>query len=563
MNVLFNPRALANAMLRGAMRIAPVHAAEWGEAMLGELHYVEGNWSALAWAVGGASVLMKHALFSLLVPGQAGQTASSNRHFFAKEKPMRKSTIIAAAACLAASLLFFAAPAFRQAFGISLTQWHSLVRSLYGADEPRYPDTDFLRIADTARKNHDAEALAYVAMHGWGDPSAAAIADEAVRMDPKLTWIYAVVARRNSSWPEIDGWIVKLEQFDPENALPHLIAAEQATYRSVMGGKYRFGQYESDTAWQKAMAAAFASARVDTYADRLQQLNFDVARRYGVDSPSQIESQYFLSMGIASGLGNSVDYAKSLLQSGDDLAAHGDSAGALKQYWTAIHFGEMIRPPQHRTYDAYRNGIFANVLLEESYKHLAAFYSARGDRQQAEFFGYLVTTGEQARSDDRTAARQRFAGTPAERWNANILGVSGIALFLCGGVLLACAVMTAVKSLSAQPRKLLTGRFTNVLAGASAVGLLLSTAALYLSYRPYDELVRAYLQDGDPSHLQTLTVFLNYLNYDAYLPRVGTLYDLRDFPISFWAVTIALCAIALIYASARFIAKFRDRAVAA
>jgi hypothetical protein len=194
MTIKLDLRSIATALLHSALKIAPPYAAEWGRAMLGELHHVEGDWAALAWALGGAGVLAKHAFLSLIIPSHANQIATSGGKFFAREKPMRKSTLIGAAACVAASLLFFAAPTFRQAFRLSLTQWHSLVGSLYGGALYGNPPPDFARLADRARKNHDAEGLAFVASHGWGSPSAASLAEEAVRMDPKLTWLYAVVA---------------------------------------------------------------------------------------------------------------------------------------------------------------------------------------------------------------------------------------------------------------------------------------------------------------------------------------------------------------------------------
>ena len=53
------PRSLAILLLRFAIWIAPHDTLDWGRGMLSELHHVEGNWSALVWAVGGAGVLAK------------------------------------------------------------------------------------------------------------------------------------------------------------------------------------------------------------------------------------------------------------------------------------------------------------------------------------------------------------------------------------------------------------------------------------------------------------------------------------------------------------------------
>lgn len=55
------PRKWARALLRWALRIAPANSREWAEAMLAELDYVEGDWAALWWALGGVTVLAQRA----------------------------------------------------------------------------------------------------------------------------------------------------------------------------------------------------------------------------------------------------------------------------------------------------------------------------------------------------------------------------------------------------------------------------------------------------------------------------------------------------------------------
>ena len=102
MSSYFHLRAVATGLLHVGLKIAPPDAAEWGHAMLGELHHVEGDWAALAWALGSASVLAKHALLSLLIPAPSNQIVSEGR-FFDRETPMKKSTLIVAAACTVVS----------------------------------------------------------------------------------------------------------------------------------------------------------------------------------------------------------------------------------------------------------------------------------------------------------------------------------------------------------------------------------------------------------------------------------------------------------------------------
>jgi hypothetical protein len=556
-------RTIAAALLRAALKITPPGAAEWGRAMLAELHHVEGDWAALAWAIGGAGILAKHALLSVFVPGNANQIAPSEGKFFAKETPMRKSTAIAAAACLAASLLFFVAPTFRQAFQLSLTQWHSLIRSLYGGYSYRDPSAAFSKIADQARENHDAEAMAFVALHRRSAPDSAALADEAVRIEPQLTWIYAVVASSNRSQPEINDWIAKLEQFDPQNAVPHLIQAEVAESNALNRNRFVFQSYLTDPAWLSAMSDAFASSKIDTYGDRVRDLDHRVALLHGFDDPYQAQSEYFLTAGVFPGMGNSNDYVKLLLKSGDALDARGDHQGAEKQYRLATHVGEVLQAASRPAAGLFRTPAFADVLLQDPYHHLASFYEKQGDLEQAAHFSDLAVKADQERQSALDSIRPLIAGTAAERWNADILGLSGIAMFACIVIIPLCAIITIVKSRSIQLSKLRAGRVTKLLASCAIVGLFVSTAALYLSYRPYAQIVRAYLHDGDTSRLLALSAFLSHLDYAQLPPQHQALYSLWNFPMYFWAGIIALCAIALVFTAVKFIAQSRRPIVAA
>src|SRR6266404_6197737 len=143
------------------------------------------------------------------------------RRLFSKEGPMRKS-VLAITACVLASLLFFIAPVFRQAFRVSLLPWEFLVKTDHNRLNP-----EMQSIVKKAEQDNDAEALAFVAFRHPQSSEGARLADEAVRLDPKLIWVYAIVAVRGCPPPETDRWVPALERFDLQNALPHLIGAEK------------------------------------------------------------------------------------------------------------------------------------------------------------------------------------------------------------------------------------------------------------------------------------------------------------------------------------------------
>src|SRR5215472_6154416 len=54
-------RKLASALLKTALRHSSAESRCWAEAMLGELDFVESDWAALRWAVGGSTALLRHS----------------------------------------------------------------------------------------------------------------------------------------------------------------------------------------------------------------------------------------------------------------------------------------------------------------------------------------------------------------------------------------------------------------------------------------------------------------------------------------------------------------------
>ena len=207
-------RSVATVLLQSALRIAPQHAAEWGRAMLGELQHVEGDWAAFAWAAGGAGVLAKHALLSLVIPGQTDEIVP----IVAKENPMRKSTLIAAAACLAACLLFFAVPSFREGLSLVLSSWHYTWQSAPGSEIVRWTE-----LGRKAESRGDTATMAYAAME-LSTPEGDRMAERAIARDPSLTWINyftAIVGDRDRRTKLLSA----LSKWDPDNAVPYLFIA--------------------------------------------------------------------------------------------------------------------------------------------------------------------------------------------------------------------------------------------------------------------------------------------------------------------------------------------------
>lgn len=58
------PRRIARALLEAALRLAPPASADWAAAMLHELDFIPGEWSALRWALGSSFAILRHAILN-------------------------------------------------------------------------------------------------------------------------------------------------------------------------------------------------------------------------------------------------------------------------------------------------------------------------------------------------------------------------------------------------------------------------------------------------------------------------------------------------------------------
>ncbi len=543
------PRRLAILLLRFGIWIAPHDTHDWGHGMLSELNHVEGNWAALIWSIGGAGVLAKHAVLAVILPGSHRQTASSASELFVKERPMRKTILAAISACVVASLLFFLAPAFRQAFQVSLAQWHDIVHVRFALDGQN-SDPELVALAEKAEQSHDAEGLAFVVMRASNQSESARLADEAVHLDPKLTWIYAIVAVQCPWRPEIDSWIPELEKWDPQNALPYLIAAEKIDVDQVVREKIPHRTDEEPLAWQAAMAAAFRSSKLDTYSSRLKELDRRVLPRYHLDDPFQVLGDDSWYGWPSYGAQDTSGYAKSLIESGDSLQASRDRKGAAEKYWAVARFGQMLWP---------HGGFFVRREIKEAYKRLGTLSEMDGNKAEATFYALLADQLDREEESDRASMRHRFAGSNVSHWNAFLVKLAGLSMLVCGGVLLMCALGVVVRARSVRLPSLRPSRLTLALAFASAIGALLGSAVLFVSYWPYFQLLQRFARNGDEGDISELTNFLG----DTQLP-LGSQFNLGSSNIVFyfWFAITILCALALLIAVVRHF-QTRSRASAA
>ncbi len=494
-------RQAATALLESAIRIAPPDSRDWGRAMMGELPYVEGSWAGTLWALGGSSVLAKQALASFIIPGRRGKGIVPDGGLFAKSATLRKAALAIGGACVLTALLFFAAPPFRQAFQVALAPWyhpHQLASS--------NADPGFRALAKRAEMGHDPEGLAFCAVRLQDPHESARLAEEAVHLDPNLLWVYALVAMRNPRLSETGSWVEKLEHWDSQNALFHLITAESIEQAHYRQGVWSPPTPEQERAWQGAMAAAFQSPKFDDYLDRVAQLSRRVVPRYGFYDPYEVESREQIDLPIHA-FQNSERYAKSLLNSGADREAKGDGKGGREEYWTVARFGQLI-DSQGRTGLEHWMG---TSLQSMAYRQLQASSQKEGKQSEAALFGYLAAKFDPVKGEHAGFPGESAFGLNTARRNAEVVETSGLMILLFSGlVVVATLIVIAGSRRGKRPVAQRARPVATMVVLTSAVGLLFSSITLYLTYRPYWYIFHSAILNGDRVGTSDFRYFLNF-----------------------------------------------------
>jgi len=517
-------RQAATALLESAIRIAPPDTREWGQAMRGELSYVQGPWAAVMWALGGASVMVRHALISLFIPGRRGQGITPDGGLFAKNISLRKAALVTAGGCILAALLFFLAPPFRQALRVALKSWHF---ELAMASQP-----SFEALAQRAELQHDPEGLAFCAVRLQNSRESARLAEEAVRLDPSLLWVYAVVGLRHPELDEINQWMPRLARWDPQNSLLHLIEAgstERAQYRRGV----RTPTEEQDQAWRGAMAAAFQSPRFDDYLDRLSELNRRVATRYHLNDPDELlcgEEELGIPFGA---FWDSQRFAKSILQSGQNREARGDRKGAGEQYWAVARFGQVMDSQAHTSYEHWAG----TALQAMAYKQLQALTEKEGNAGEARLFSYLAAKFDLVKGEQTRFLEEWVFGQEISRRNAAVLQISSLTMLIFSGLMvIAASILIAGSRPGGRLDAPRTQPAATIVALTSAVGFLLSSGTIYLTYRPYWYIFQHGILNGDRSQARDLRNFL-MATEDLVPPNL---------PVYFWMGVTVLGVIGLV-----------------
>jgi hypothetical protein len=410
------------------------------------------------------------------------------------------------------SLAFFFVQDFR--WGLQIPYWEATTGLRW--DLPAFSQESLLALAERARQSHDARSLAFVALQ-IGPDRDVAFADQAVAMDPSLTWIYYGVANRHRDdhgWKQpafaatLKGWIAKLQAFDPQNAVPYLLEAEAIRDRTEKFPDLyppftpdKGDAVAKQAGWLAAMEKAFTSPQYDGYAARRFDLDRTVLKANGWARPDRMvlasATHPIPNLLNVRGYAN---YKVKYLALEAERAKHHDQA--MRQLFQTALFGQRMQV-EGSTLIEQLIGVSVDRIASEP---LEAELKKAGQADQAELVAFSF---RRFRRDHHEAShRDPLAVSSNQSWAILAAHISAFAVVFFAAATLLCALyLNAKRWIRVQTR----GHIFQFVTGAVnylAVLLFVSCLVLFLVCLPYFVNFRHYMDaPGEIRNLEPM--FMN------------------------------------------------------
>ena len=539
-------RRLAAAIARGAVRTWPDETRYWGAALERELEEVEGSAASVRWAVGGVMLFSRawidHVLRSWKRPAGVPETGPLATLAESARRVPRTPRFVTMLLLLA-SLAILMIPDARHAISATFDVWSDTWNERWVETKP----STLSHLREVAERNRDTQAMALLALVSDDHTERIRMAEEAVRLDPSLTWIYAEVwtqDERTSCCHRVlpGGWVEALEKWDPENAVPRLVAADQmlAQFEADWTKNGYRGWYENsaekylkgNAQWLAAMDFAFQAPKYESYYRNRWELYRDVSQRYGFrDTGMAREVLLLLPL-------NRIDdaeiYSSILLERGDEAEKAGRKQEAEELYSRPLRVSESMGAQSQISFE---RSAWAHIGLD-AMRRLEPLLAKSGRNAEA--------ASLQSRMD---AVQAGFLPSSPEReWAWSETGWEGLAIrFLTSAVLLLFGLSVAsLLAISIGRRVESRGRVLwSVGVDLFPILLLVASAGLYVAYRPVALVYEQYMSWTLPiSNFRTLLYALRtpYESPDG-MVQVYSYFD----PYHYWMAAIVALSIVALY----------------
>ncbi|HXT75893.1 MAG TPA: hypothetical protein VN780_06350 [Candidatus Eisenbacteria bacterium] len=491
------------------VRLWPEETKDWARAFAAELPEIEGFSESVRWLLGGVMLLtrerFRHFLKSLGRPAGLGATDPLGAVIKSSRRVPRTPRVVTAM-LLGASLAILLHPEVRTS-----------VRAV-AVRESWNPEawSTFHDLQRKAAETGDARLLALLSLLNHNNSDRARLGSEAIAKDPSFIWLayryfypadspdertqlHQAASERNKS----------LQEWDPDNAVPRLFAAE-LLFEDIVAASPKVSSFHflhphelnalektaaANSEWLATMDGAFRAPQYDTYASRRLELVRNIASQYHINDPDV--TGYVVAGGPLPQFSNVLTYAHILLYRNSPAGNGASDASAAADAWKVLHFAQRMQLRGRTRIE----DIIAIEIAQQACERLQPLLEKTGQRDQAALINLELERSNVAL--ERIKSRnQSWSFSPT---NGN-LAWTGLTIHIAAYAALA----SLAASLAALALFARTARSTNKYRGFFPVLcslvvdiapplLLLTCVVLFVAYHPYARTYQSYFQAQDPS----------------------------------------------------------------
>jgi tetratricopeptide (TPR) repeat protein len=539
---------------RAIVRIWPAESREWGQAFAAELPAAESTGAATTWLIGGLMLLLrewlKHAWRALGRPLGASSASDTTAAFTPRYSRTPRTPLWLMLALTLSSLALLLHPEVRQAL--------TFLRSAYTSHGWTPEEwSSYKKLTEISKTNRDPHLLALLSLLSSNPDERSQLSQEAILKDPTLTWLdyeqsFTPVYDRRKQIHISRDRIERLNEWDPQNSIPHILAAEimaespqHEEWEAVMRGKPASDieiRIAANPAWIAEMHAAFSAPKYDNYMPQATELIRIVSSQFSVRDPRIAE--YILSSKRVPQFLLLDDYAQFLEDRGSACEKAGNTQQALASYSEILRFAQRIKLNAETPDEQY----FAERMGQTAGEKLAPLYASLGRADEASMISFQVAQWK-AEHDPRIfrymPLRYHRAEFKSLVWSGLLINLAGLSLLLILPLALISILFVASRRKTPAAQRGFTDFCASLFADAAPWLLLASSLLIFFTYHPYAQICRAFL-DGGPA-APTLQSFMSAMMVPFAIPdNFEFLHD----PVSHWsALTTFLCLLLILFLS--------------
>ena len=521
-----------------AVRHWPEENRAWGLALAAEIDETGSALETLRWSLGGIMLFTRSVLSSgwkwMTLP--AGGSLPGGADGPEGSSPLPRRSRAFTVVVLTAAALLLALPEGREAIRTVGASWHEYQQS----------DSDartLEQMAGRAEIEKDASTLAFVGLNTRDPKRAEALTERAVALDPQLVWVYGSRNHRTDYDPPQEEWLERLQEADPDNAVPYLLEADamdpasiRTLYQHGVPKDADFEAVESDSKWMAVMERAYGAPRYDSYFQRHYRLTRVVWNREKNLSPAIILSGLWSHP--LPRLLNLRMFADIKIREAQKARAAGELKRAQSLLVEVDTFG--IRMADGSGTDIEK--LIAWVLSRNANKEMAVLYSSSGKTEDERRVTARLDQIEE-RFKEMRLTHNPTKGAGAQAFRKKAILVQGFGTL---AVVAAFAALAAILLLELFRRKIRSARpiwrrAVCMVADYAPAVVLVACGAFLVSFLPFQRAIAEYRASNYvlPNEERLMDAMLGLFDIPQYVSGV-------NFAVSTWTfVTVALSALLL------------------